>query len=108
MSSCIATEEFDESLDRKIRSLAAEKELVQVQIAERRSKTPKDIHHLMKDLVRRKTVSERIPDVAEVEALERELEADVSGESSGPELREECCRLSSRSLGLERTRRHGR
>lgn len=79
-----ATEEFDESLDRKIRSLAAEKELVQVQIAERRAKTPNDIHHLMKDLVRRKTFSERRPDPAEMEALEGELEADVSGESSRP------------------------
>lgn len=35
----------------------------------------------MKDLVRRKTLSERTPDQAEVEVLERELEADVSGQS---------------------------
>ena len=63
---------------------------MQVQIAERRAKTPKDIHHLMKDLVRRKTFSERVPDAAEVEALERELEADVSGESGRG-----CCWLSS-------------
>ena len=42
-----ATEEFDEVLDRKIRSLAAEKEMVQVQIAERRKNMPDAIHNLV-------------------------------------------------------------
>lgn len=56
-----ATEDFDEALDRRIRSLAAERELIQVQIAERRSKTPLAIHGLMDDLVRRKLAAEYVP-----------------------------------------------
>ncbi|CED83261.1 Kinetochore Mis14 [Phaffia rhodozyma] len=55
------TEPFDESLDRKIRSLAAEKELIQVQVAERRAKTPKAIRALMEDLVRRQIAGEWVP-----------------------------------------------
>jgi hypothetical protein len=58
-----ATEDFDEALDRRIRSLAAERELIQVQIAERRSKTPLAIHGLMDDLVKRKIAAEYVPKV---------------------------------------------
>lgn len=56
-------EPFDEALDRKIRSLAAEKELIQVQVAERRAKTPKAIHALMEDLIRRQVAGEWVPSV---------------------------------------------
>lgn len=58
----IATEDFDEALDRRIRTLAAERELVQVQTAERRAKTPAAIRGLVDDLVRRKLAAEYIPD----------------------------------------------
>ncbi|KAL7416104.1 hypothetical protein BDY24DRAFT_381017 [Mrakia frigida] len=89
------TEEFDESLDRKIRSLAAEKELVQVQIAERRSKTPGDIHHLVKDLVRRKVASEWMPQEDGEEEMEVEIEPLPNKESMVQSLSETLSAISN-------------
>lgn len=54
-------EEFDEPLDRRIRSLAAEKELIQVQVAERRATTPAAIRGLMADLAERRRAGEAVP-----------------------------------------------
>lgn len=52
-------EPFDEPLDRRLRSLAAEQELIAVQLAERRSATPLAIRGLVADLAERKRVGER-------------------------------------------------
>lgn len=56
------TEDFDETLDRHIRSLAAEKELIQVQLAERRATTPGLVRGLMDDLEQRRRAGERVPE----------------------------------------------
>jgi hypothetical protein len=84
-----ATEDFDEALDRRIRSLAAERELIQVQIAERRSKTPLAIHGLMDDLVKRKVAAEYVPTPTLGEDGEDLDEEGLGGEREELERKEE-------------------
>ena len=84
------TEPFDEPLDRRLRSLAAEKELIEVQLAERRAATPGAIRGLVADLAERRRGGER---VVEEEGSEMDgVEEEQSGKSpASPCLRALIC-----------------
>jgi hypothetical protein len=58
----VATEPFDEILDRRIWGLNTEKVGWDTAIAERRKKTPADIYLLEEDLEKRKTAAEWLPE----------------------------------------------
>jgi len=58
----IATEPFDEMLDRRIWSLDAERLEWDTTIAQKRKRTPGDIYRLEEDLERRQTGSEYLPE----------------------------------------------